>query len=85
MGGGYAGHNGFRSIIELCGSADFIRVRMGIGRPKFGDVSSFVLSPFTNDEQITLSTFCDQAVADIKTILTQGVTQAMNLVHSRQS
>jgi PTH1 family peptidyl-tRNA hydrolase len=85
VGGGHAGHNGLRSIIELCGSADFIRIRMGIGRPKFGDVSSFVLSPFTNDEQITLSTFCDQAVADIKTILTQGVTQAMNLVHSRQS
>jgi len=45
-GGGHAGHNGLRSIIELTGSADFMRVRMGIGRPKFGDVSSFVLSPF---------------------------------------
>jgi len=58
---------------------------MGIGRPKLGDVSSFVLSPFSTDEQITLSTWCDQAVTDLQTILTQGVTQAMNLIHSRQS
>jgi len=82
-GGGHAGHNGLRSIIELTGSADFMRVRMGIGRPKFGDVSSFVLSPFQSEEQMTLSDFCQQATQDIQTVLQLGINQAMNQVHSR--
>ncbi len=82
-GGGHAGHNGLRSIIELTGSADFMRVRMGIGRPKFGDVSSFVLSPFQTDEQATLSDLCTQATTDIQTILQLGINQAMNQIHSR--
>src|SRR5512145_3061374 len=47
IGGGHGGHNGLRSIIEHIGTPDFIRVRVGIGRPAPGaDAADYVLSPF---------------------------------------
>ena len=54
-GGGLQGHNGLRNIKERIGSDQFYRLRIGIGRPKFGDVKLFVTSPFSKDEEITLS------------------------------
>lgn len=48
-GGGLAGHNGLRSIAQALGGADFLRLRIGVGRPGRGDqrdVADFVLSPF---------------------------------------
>ncbi len=48
-GGGLAGHNGLRSIAEALGTRDFLRLRIGVGRPGRGDrrsVADFVLSPF---------------------------------------
>ena len=48
-GGGLAGHNGLRSLAEAIGTQDFLRVRIGIGRPKRGDrrpVADWVLQPF---------------------------------------
>ncbi len=53
-GGGLQGHNGLRNIKERVGSDQFYRLRIGIGRPKFGDVRNFVTSPFSKDEEITL-------------------------------
>ena len=58
-GGGAGGHNGLRSIINLCGSADFYRLRMGISRPPSGrDVSSWVLSRFSMDEEAVIDDYC---------------------------
>jgi PTH1 family peptidyl-tRNA hydrolase len=54
-GGGLAGHNGLKSIKEQLGSDQFLRLRIGIGRPPFGSVSAFVLQRFTKDEEISLS------------------------------
>lgn len=53
--GGLGGHNGLRSLKASLGTADFWRLRFGIGRPVHGDVASFVLSDFTGDEQILMS------------------------------
>ncbi|MDR2897719.1 MAG: aminoacyl-tRNA hydrolase [Spirochaetaceae bacterium] len=53
--GGLGGHNGLRSTKEVLGTADFWRLRIGIGRPVHGDVAGYVLSDFTGDEQILLS------------------------------
>ena len=53
LGGGLAGHNGLRSARQALGSADFLRVRVGVGRPGRGDrrpVADYVLSPFEPDE-----------------------------------
>jgi PTH1 family peptidyl-tRNA hydrolase len=49
QGGGLAGHNGLRSLAKALGTQDFLRVRIGIGRPERGDrrpVADWVLQPF---------------------------------------
>ena len=55
LGGGLAGHNGLRSIAQSLGGQDFLRVRIGVGRPGRGDrrsVADFVLSPFGPDTDL---------------------------------
>jgi peptidyl-tRNA hydrolase, PTH1 family len=55
LGGGLAGHNGLRSIAQALGSQDFLRLRIGVGRPGRGDprpVADYVLSPFEPDEDV---------------------------------
>ncbi|MCQ2610557.1 MAG: aminoacyl-tRNA hydrolase [Treponema sp.] len=54
-GGGLAGHNGLRSTKAVLGTADFWRIRFGIGRPAGKDIADYVLSNFTGDEAITMS------------------------------
>ena len=50
-GGGTAGHNGLRDMQRALGTADFVRVRLGIGHPGHKDrVSGYVLGPFAKDE-----------------------------------
>ena len=56
-GGGLAGHNGLRSIAALTGSKDFHRLALGISRPKYGSVSSYVLGKFTHEEEAELELF----------------------------
>ncbi len=51
MGGSASGHNGLRSIFRLCGTTDFLRLRIGVGRGRGGDVASHVLSRFSQDEE----------------------------------
>lgn len=53
--GGLGGHNGLRSMKTCFGTADFFRMRFGIGRPNHNDIAGYVLSRFTEDEQIHLS------------------------------
>lgn len=60
-GGGLAGHNGLRSISNAIGTNDFARLKIGVGRPSRGDVSSFVLGRFTEDEQIVLPLILEKA------------------------
>ena len=53
LGGGLAGHNGLRSIAQRLGSQDFVRLRIGVGRPGRGDprpVSDYVLSGFAPED-----------------------------------
>jgi PTH1 family peptidyl-tRNA hydrolase len=55
LGGGLAGHNGLRSIAAALGSQDFLRLRIGVGRPGRGDrrdVADYVLAPFEPDEDV---------------------------------
>jgi len=54
-GGGLAGHNGLRSIVSALGSQEFLRLRIGVGRPGRGDrrsVADYVLSRFEPDEDV---------------------------------
>ena len=54
-GGGTKGHNGIKSIRDRLGREDFMRLRIGIGKPVHGDTALYVTSPFTKDEIITLT------------------------------
>ena len=76
--GGHGGHNGLRDIIALVGHKDFIRLRIGIGRPERGDVTGHVLSRFSPNEQKLLPELLDAAADAAEMILSDGVTAAMN-------
>ena len=80
IGGGHGGHNGLRSIIEQVGSSDFIRVRLGIGRPSPGmDAADFVLSPFLVEERPLLPAVMERAVDAVRAIVLEGPNKAMNI------
>ena len=55
LGGGLAGHNGLRSIAQALGSQEFLRLRIGVGRPGRGDrrsVADYVLAPFAPETDV---------------------------------
>jgi PTH1 family peptidyl-tRNA hydrolase len=79
-GGGHAGHNGLRSIVERLGTGDFGRVRLGIGRPPpgfRGEVSSFVLSAFGADERAALPDLLKKAGDSVLDVARRGFAAAM--------
>ena len=64
LGGGLAGHNGLRSIAQRLGSQEFLRLRVGVGRPERGDprpVADYVLSAFApeDDAEAIIARACD--------------------------
>ncbi len=75
-GGGYAGHNGLKSIGQHIGGAEYKRLRLGIGRPKHGDVSNFVLSSFSAEEQLSLDHYLQEGVKALEFFLVNGFTKA---------
>ncbi|MEA3544845.1 MAG: aminoacyl-tRNA hydrolase [Thermodesulfobacteriota bacterium] len=76
--GGHGGHNGLRDIVAVLGCKDFIRLRVGIGRPERGDVTGHVLSRFSSNEQKLLPQLLDTAAEAVEKILSDGATEAMN-------
>jgi PTH1 family peptidyl-tRNA hydrolase len=76
-GGGLAGHNGLRSIAQSLGTQDFIRLRIGVGRPRRGDrrsVSDFVLSPF--EPETDVDALVARAADAVETIARDGLEAA---------
>jgi PTH1 family peptidyl-tRNA hydrolase len=76
-GGGLGGHNGLRSIKSVFDSADFWRLRIGIGRPggkkdPAADISAWVLSNFTEDETIILRQVHEACAAALLKALVNG-------------
>lgn len=61
QGGGLAGHNGLRSVAAALESRDFNRLRLGISRPAHSDITSYVLSSFSGDEEAVLPLFLEGA------------------------
>lgn len=81
--GGHGGHNGIRSIVECLGSGDFVRLKLGIGRPAEGvSVVDHVLSPFTTPEQAVLSGLLERAADIVESIVVEGPEGAMKLLPS---
>ncbi len=83
-GGGHGGHNGLRSIIEHIGSADFIRVRVGIGRPEPGrDTADYVLGSFRPDERERAAEAISRAADAVSAVVTDGIVKATNKFNSK--
>ncbi|WP_296630596.1 aminoacyl-tRNA hydrolase [Rhodoluna sp.] len=79
QGGGHAGHNGLRDIIAACGSNDFTRVRIGIGRPPGRmDTADFVLKDFNSTERKNLPLTLELAADAVEEIVQRGVLEAQN-------
>src|SRR5207249_8144915 len=76
-GGGLAGHNGLRSLAQDLGTQDFLRLRIGVGRPGRGDprpVADWVLSPFAPEEDV--EALVARGADAVETIATEGVEEA---------
>ncbi|TCW60985.1 aminoacyl-tRNA hydrolase [Treponema sp. J25] len=74
-GGGLGGHNGLRSCRAELGTADFWRLRIGIGRPEHQDIAGYVLSPFTREESQLLADILQQVARLLEALLTSGPEQ----------
>jgi PTH1 family peptidyl-tRNA hydrolase len=88
VGGGHAGHNGLRSIVQHLGTPDFVRVRMGIGRPPAGfagEVADYVLSSFGSAERARVPEMIARGANAVLWILTEGVDRAMTETNMRDS
>lgn len=85
VGGGDGGHKGVRSLADSLRFRNFTRVRVGIGRPPDGVApDAFVLLPFEPEETGELDNIIATAADAVKRILTEGVAQTQNVVHSKQ-
>jgi PTH1 family peptidyl-tRNA hydrolase len=84
VGGGHAGHNGLRSIIQRLGTPDFVRVRIGIGKPPAGfrgEVADWVLSRFDAVERAELADVVKRSLDAVRRVVKGGVQAAMNEVN----
>jgi peptidyl-tRNA hydrolase, PTH1 family len=78
FGGGLAGHNGLRSLRESLGTADFARVRIGVGRPERGEqmpVADWVLRPFPAD--VDVAALVDRGTECTLAVVRDGIDVAM--------
>ena len=82
-GGGHGGHNGIRDIIAAIGTPDFLRVRVGIGRPPGRQpAADFVLRDFSIDERKVLPNLLADAADAVELIASDGLTAAQLKFHT---
>jgi len=83
-GGGHGGHKGLISVIEQLGNPDFLRVRIGIGKPVMREmVDSYVLSPFSEEEMQTVPDIAVTACDVVTEIVSSGVQAAIVKYHGK--
>jgi peptidyl-tRNA hydrolase, PTH1 family len=79
LGGGLAGHNGLRSIAGALGTQDFLRLRIGVGRPERGDrrpVADYVLSEF--DPEVDVDALVSRAADAVEALARDGLEAAQS-------
>jgi PTH1 family peptidyl-tRNA hydrolase len=84
VGGGLAGHNGLRSIAQVLGTQDFLRLRIGVGRPERGDprpLADWVLGNFEPDEDP--EGLVARAADAVELLVAEGVERAQIDVNRR--
>ena len=83
-GGGLAGHNGLRSVGEVLGTQEFLRLRAGVGRPERGDprpVADWVLTPF--EAHVDVEALVRRAADAVETIVREGLEAAQQRFNER--
>lgn len=86
FGGGSGGHNGLKSITQSLGTPEFLRLRIGIGRPPadfHGKPSDFVLQAFAPTEGSQVEDMVNRAAEAVELLVKSGTAQAMNLINRR--
>ena len=82
QGGGHGGHNGLRDIAKALGTPEFLRVRIGIGRPPGQqDPADFVLKPFASQERDALAVLLEDAADASEALVTEGLLAAQQRFH----
>lgn len=82
-GGGHGGHNGIRDIASAIGSPDFVRVRVGIGRPPGRQsAADFVLRDFSSTERAVLPNLLTDAADAVEQVAREGLTAAQLRFHT---
>ena len=80
---GSGGHNGISSIIDVLGHKDFIRVRVGVGRPpEYVDGADYVLAPIAKDQKEAMEKAIGLAADAVETIIEKGLTEAQQKYHT---
>jgi PTH1 family peptidyl-tRNA hydrolase len=83
FGGGAGGHNGIRSVIRHLHSGDFLRIKIGIGRPPEGTPAErYVLRPFTAAEKPIVEKSLERARDALAAVQTESLEKAMSLYNS---
>jgi peptidyl-tRNA hydrolase, PTH1 family len=83
--GGHGGHNGIKSVIEALGTAQFVRLKIGIGRPAPGqDSADYVLETVTKDEMEVIEPCLERAVDALEVLIHRGAEPAMNQFNVRE-
>lgn len=84
QGGGHGGHNGLRDIVKALDTPDFLRVRIGVGRPPGRqDPADFVLKPFAAVERASLELLLEDAADAAESLVTSGLLATQQHVHGR--
>ncbi|MCU1602289.1 MAG: Peptidyl-tRNA hydrolase [Frankiales bacterium] len=82
LGGGDNGHNGLRSITKSIGTKDYLRTRVGVGRPPGRqDPADFVLKDFSATEKKALPLLVDRAADAVEALLSGSLEAAQNTFH----
>jgi PTH1 family peptidyl-tRNA hydrolase len=82
-GGGHGGHNGVRDIAAALGTPDFVRVRVGVGRPPGRmDAADFVLRDFGSTERPTLPNLLSDAADAVELVAAEGLEAAQQRFHA---
>jgi len=85
-GGGLAGHNGLRSITQHLGTTDYIRLRIGIGKPPASQAPrDFVLRKPGKADRTTLDVAVERAADAVEQLIAEGLDATMNTVNRRES
>lgn len=81
FGGGEAGHNGLRSISQCMGTRDYLRLRVGVGRPSVGSPKSYLLSSPPASLVAEISVAETTAVGAVEQLVAVGMERAMAVVN----